>query len=49
MYSVEDGVGGAFMWYVPSKSPNKIIECPSGYETENGVCQKTETINCTKN
>lgn len=49
MYSVEDGVGGAFMWCVPSKSPNKIIECPSGYETENGVCQKTETINCTKN
>lgn len=49
MYSEEDGVGGAFMWCVPSTSTVKTISCEDGYNLNNGSCVKTETVNCTKN
>lgn len=49
MYSEEDGVGGAFMWCVPTTSTVKAISCKDGFNLRDGICVKTETLDCTKN
>lgn len=49
MYTEEDGVGGAFMWCVPTTSVKTTKTCNTGYTLKNDTCIKTETINCTKN
>lgn len=49
MYTEEDGVGGAFMWCVPTTSTVKTVSCEDRYNLSNGSCVKTETIDCTRN
>lgn len=49
MYTEEDGMGGAFMWCVPTSTTKKSKSCPSGYKEKDSKCVKTETINCTEN
>ena len=48
MYTEEDGVGGAYMWCVPTKSVKVTSECSDGYTLKDNKCVKTEILNCTR-